>query len=293
MNNTAVKNCIKTGETSRTTRSGTKETIYTAEDSTTDISGIYEILKTIKDEMTNTIKKSDIDKISESILDKIRKEMKNEVKHVVMGATSELNEKYENATLKIEQLTAEKSALQKQVEDLDTDLNKENKRINESINMANYNEQYSRKMNIRVFGLPTQESQDLKETFIEHIKRIANVGIAREEIIALHKLPTKYPDRPTPVLVKMINTETKSKIMKCKTTFLLNNIKLADDITKRNLSLMNRAYNHQRVDQVWFFNGCVYAKSTGRKKIRIGLFDDLDEKMLSAPLEEIHDDQEN
>ncbi|ESO98758.1 hypothetical protein LOTGIDRAFT_158704 [Lottia gigantea] len=49
--------------------------------------------------------------------------------------------------------------------------------------------------------------------------------------------------------------------------------------------LMNRANNSNCVEKVWYFNGNVYAKAPGKRKVKIELFDNLDEKVNSAPRE--------
>ncbi|KAK6181855.1 hypothetical protein SNE40_009634 [Patella caerulea] len=140
-------------------------------------------------------------------------------------------------------------------------------------------------MNIRIFGLPNQQSRELKTTFIETIKKLTDIDVANEEIIAIHSLPTRSPDKPNPVIVKMRNTESKSNIMKHGKLLLEKQLKLADDITKNNLGLMNRARENSHVDKVWYFNGAVYAKAAGKKRVRIDIFDNLSEKVLTAPLE--------
>ncbi|KAK6171670.1 hypothetical protein SNE40_018112 [Patella caerulea] len=99
--------------------------------------------------------------------------------------------------------------------------------------MANYNEQYSRKMNIRVLGLTSSVSLNLEDNFIDTVRKISNIHVNKSDIIAIHELPSKYVDRPKPVIIKMKNTECKSKIMKNRKLFKEHNFKLSDDITKK------------------------------------------------------------
>ncbi|KAK6191112.1 hypothetical protein SNE40_002856 [Patella caerulea] len=239
------------------------------EETNRDITGIYAILDTIKQEIGQMIKKDDmkiiISEITDCVLETLRKELKTEIKKLVNDATDDIREQYDAVLGQNEQLHAEKREMQTKIDDLINNAQIGHRKANDAIRMANYNEQYSRKMNIRIFGLPNQQSRELQTTFIETIKKLTDIDVANEEIIAIHSLPTRSPDKPNPVIVKMRNTESKSNIMKHRKLLLEKQLKLADDITKNNLGLMNRARENSHVDKVWYFNGAVYAKAAGKK----------------------------
>ncbi|KAK6169558.1 hypothetical protein SNE40_020591 [Patella caerulea] len=259
------------------------------EETNRDITGIYAILDTIKQEIGQMIKKDDmkiiISEITDCVLETLRKELKTEIKKLVNDATDDIREQYDAVLGQNEQLHAEKREMQTKIDDLINNAQIGHRKANDAIRMANYNEQYSRKMNIRIFGLPNQQSRELQTTFIETIKKLTEIDVANEEIIAIHSLPKRSPDKPNPVIVKIRNTESKSNIMKHRKLLLEKQLKLADDITKNNLGQMNRARENSHVDKVWYFNGAVYAKAAGKKRVRIDIFDNPSEKVLTAPLE--------
>ncbi|KAK6169662.1 hypothetical protein SNE40_020664 [Patella caerulea] len=220
---------------------------------------------------------------------------KDDIKTIVSDITSsillsfkeELNAIHE----KLDTTLKENGLLRKDNDKLRVDFNElketsetERQRINEAISMANYNEQYSRKNNIRVSGIHFPDSDEpMKETFMKVVHKHIGVSISPTEITAIHPLPSTSFDKPSLILVKMSNSEAKRNLMMHKKIVAEKNVKFTNDITKSNLSLMNRANNMDCVEKSWYYNGQVYAKSKGRVKIKINLFENFRDKLMSAP----------
>jgi alpha-galactosidase len=57
---------------------------------------------------------------------------------------------------------------------------------------SNYNEQYSRKNNIKVFNFPRREKQNLRQDFINLVKRDLNVTLEEMDVVAIHRLPAEH-----------------------------------------------------------------------------------------------------
>ena len=77
---------------------------------------------------------------------------------------------------------------------------------------ANYNEQYSRKNNIKMHGIPENKGEQLLEVVNEILTEVG-VAIEENEVMAIHRIPGQK-DRPRPILVKLRNNEAKSKVMR-------------------------------------------------------------------------------
>ncbi|KAK6181951.1 hypothetical protein SNE40_009727 [Patella caerulea] len=155
-------------------------------------------------------------------------------------------------------------------------------RTDEAIRMANYNEQYSRKNNIRVLGLQNDSDLDNKQAFIQSIQRCVDISIKSEENQAIHPLPARDRNKPVITLVKLSNTDIKGKIMMKKKQLSEKGITCHDDITKKNLTLMNRAKDTDICEKAWYFNGQIYAKAVNKVKVKIDLYDDIQHKLSAA-----------
>ncbi|CAG2198875.1 unnamed protein product [Mytilus edulis] len=119
-----------------------------------------------------------------------------------------------------------------------------NKKATESVRLGNWNEQYSRKKNVKIYQLP--------ENFKEPSQ------IRHQKVVAMHRIPGKEGN-PRPVLIKFLRMDTKiSLLRKKKAINEALKVRIGDDITKLNQGLLNRLYQHDNVISSWYFNGHVY-----------------------------------
>ena len=75
--------------------------------------------------------------------------------------------------------------------------------------LENYNEQYSRKFNIKVTNFSVDTDTDIKEKFIEMVKDDLKLELDERDVVAIHKLKTKKPVAIPPVIVKVLNSDIK------------------------------------------------------------------------------------
>lgn len=136
--------------------------------------------------------------------------------------------------------------------------------------LANYNEQYSRKHNIRMVNYPEKKGEILRDEFVNLVKTELKVEIQPSDVQAIHRIPGKDGFQK-PVIVKVRNTDVKIQIMRQKKN-LTKNVKFHDGITQRNLGFMARLKNTEKFENVWFYNCNVYAKPEGKKRIRYDFF---------------------
>ncbi|CAC5395229.1 unnamed protein product [Mytilus coruscus] len=163
------------------------------------------------------------------------------------------------------------------IEKLEEQVSENNNRAFEAIKLGNYNEQYSRKRNIRMLNYPERPNEVLRDEFVNMENKVLKVDIKPDDVQAIHRIPGKE-GYIKPVIVKVSNTELKIKIMRQKRG-LKNDIKFHDDITQRNLGLMTRIKNGEHFENVWFYNCNVYAKQKDGSRIRFDLFDNIEQKL--------------
>ena len=138
---------------------------------------------------------------------------------------------------------------------------------------SNYNEQYSRKNNIKVFNFPRKQKQNLRQDFIETVRRDLKVDLEDRDVVAIHRLPSNKVG-PRPMIVKVFNSDVKRSIMR-ERQYLQNDIRFSDDVTKRNVDLMERMRETDCFDSVWYFNCNVYGRIYEGLQLKFDLFDDI------------------
>ena len=121
-------------------------------------------------------------------------------------------------------------------------------------------------------GLGEDEEKLTKKvcTILQH----QGVQLLKEEIMAIHRLPTKSMSHK-PVIIKTINNNVKANIMRKRKEMKNAGFRIADDVTRLNTSLINRLNGHEKIDSAWFFNGSVYGRTHSGKRIKFQLFDDI------------------
>ena len=127
---------------------------------------------------------------------------------------------------------------------------------------------------------PQKTDEDIKSDFIEKIaKEHLKVTIQPSEIQAIHRIRGKDGE-PAPVLIKFINSEVKTRVMREKKNLPPNiTYRLVDDVTKHNMGLITKLRNTKCFEGVWYFNCAVYAKTESGSKYKFDLFEDIDKKL--------------
>ena len=82
--------------------------------------------------------------------------------------------------------------------------------------LANYNEQYSRKNNVKIMNI--REASDKSQTILidpvsNILKTTAGVDLKQEGIIAIHRIPSKK-GTTRPMILKLRSNNAKSAFMK-------------------------------------------------------------------------------
>lgn len=147
----------------------------------------------------------------------------------------------------------------------------------EALWRSNHSEQYSRKYKFEIINRKETEKKNRREKVKTFIKGNAGLALNDQEIVAAHRiLGEKGKGRR--ILVKVMNTDVRSSVMKKRSEVKDNGFRLMDDVTKANVSLIKRLTEHQGIESVWYFNGSVYGK-VGDKRIK---FDDIDKTVKKA-----------
>ena len=250
-------------------------------------------LKETKEGMKNLMTKDDIESFIKltvnSVLEgmevKIQAMVEEEVKERVSGQLTEVNDR-------LDSLVFENTEIKDRLDKVEKKLKKEKERSKTALEQSNYNEQFSRKNNVKIMGVEVIEDETelkLTETILDIIREKTKVEIKLSEIIAIHRIPSKH--NPQPVLLKLKNNSVKTRLMKHRKIMKQSGNKLVDDVTKKNTELITKLLKHDKIDSAWFFNGFIYGKTKEGRRHRFDLFSNID-AMISKK-KEGGDDEED
>ena len=279
------------------------------------LEGVQFDIETLKKGLHNVAKKSDIDKavgklvtkdeieiMVQNIVTKVLKATKEELKKEIRAEVSkEIREEFDK------KLTTKSNELKSQVEGLRMDLklmretiSEQNKLIEKmrdmkddesklthsiknNLCMANFNEQYSRKNNIKIMNWEEGDNdKDLRKGLIKKLNEKANVVVKSEEIVAIHRIPGKAGET-RPVLVKFANSECKVRVMKNRKDLRKASFNVVDEVTRYNMKLIKRLADHEQIEYSYYFNSHIYGVTTEGERHRFDVFDDIDKKIKEKP----------
>jgi hypothetical protein len=146
----------------------------------------------------------------------------------------------------------------------------------EALQMANYNQQCSRKFNIKIMNYPGKKDVKIREIFVKDIvKDKLNVKVDPSEIQAIYRIRGKIGE-----VMKLVNSEVKYRIMRAKENLpKKENVRLVEDVTKDNMGLITRLRNCKEYESAWYFNCSVYGKAFDERRITFDIFDDINNKI--------------
>lgn len=253
-----------------------------------DLSDIKKCLEgTVKtSDLECLVKQADIKTIVTGIVDQLLTKFEQNFDCKLKQVTGKLQDQIDALMIDNENLRERVRSKDRVIESLGEQFNDVKHRSNEAMKLANYNEQYSRKHNIRMLNYPEKNGENLREEFVSLVKKDLKLSIDENDVLAIHRIPGKNTNT-RPVIVKVRNTDVKINIMKKKKS-LQKGIKFHDDITQRNLGLMTRLKSSEKFENVWFYNCNVYAKQNEGRRIRFDLFDNVEEKLHEKEVENLY-----
>ena len=238
-----------------------------------DLKHIISELKSLKTSVSKTVKSEDLKSVISSVVKDVLEEHKQEMEKMLREKTEGLLETIETQKTEITNLKIEINSLSKENEQCKT-------LAKAALAKANWNEQYSRKNNIKIHGVKEVPGEDVKTKTQSLIKENTGVDLEDDDILAIHRIPGRRGYQ-RPILIKMKNNTTKTKLMKHRSDMKKKSdgtIRLSDDVTQENSELINNLLKNSRIKSAWYFNGHVYGLVED-KKVRFDIFDEIDEKI--------------
>ncbi|XP_062604976.1 uncharacterized protein LOC134266766 [Saccostrea cucullata] len=266
---------------SEKSKSERNETVEITDDLT--IGSLKADLLEIKECLQQTVKTCDLESMVTNIVKGLLKihEANAEKRETL------LNKRIDNLTKDVDRLTMENETLKEKLSETNKnnrELKKEMDQLNDLATFAtvkaNYNEQYSRKNNIKVYGVQETEDEDIIEVVKSVLKEKGDVEVNECDIVACHRIPGSKGKGPKPILMKMTNNDKKAHIMRkrSKVKAAPGNIRLGDDVTKENGELIARLLDCEGVSSAWYFNGSVYGE-VKKKRVKFDILDDIAHKV--------------
>lgn len=127
-------------------------------------------------------------------------------------------------------------------------------------------EQYSRRNNVRIFGVPEDRNENIGTVVSNFCKEKLHLDISPQLMDSCHRLPGKE-SLHRPIIVKFVSHATKLAVLSKKKELKGTKLVIREDLTKTRNFLLKEAAKKFGSRSVWSNNGKVFAKVD--KKITI------------------------
>ncbi|EDO41567.1 predicted protein [Nematostella vectensis] len=124
-------------------------------------------------------------------------------------------------------------------------------------------EQYSRRNNIRIDGIPqTEEKEDTDRLIIETIKAKIGIVIAPADIWRSHRVGHSKGSTPRQIICKFVRHNIKAKILKEKKSLREKKDKLRvnEDLTKGRLDAIKAINSKLDIYKLWTIDGTIHVR---------------------------------
>ena len=275
---------------------------------TTDISEELKLIhQSLSEIRTSMVKNDDIKSIVTTIVSEIKGELKKEIiqevkeelsKEIATTVTAKVRAEFDN---KIDTKTKEFESCTKEISDgMSMDLDALKEKFHEQLKelrslkdnmkryqiltetaytLANQNQQYSQKNNIKFLGWKEKGQENLRGDLCTIMKETAGVIIDPSDILEIHRIPGEQ-GKIRPVIAKFKNTETKVKVIKHRSKAeVKKNFIMFDHITQQNSQLIRQLNKDQRIQSAWYFNGKIFAVDHEGVRHKFDILDSVDRKL--------------
>lgn len=205
---------------------------------------------------------SHIDKKMAKCLETFKSETEHQIKSYIMGLAERID-KLEARVEKYEKSKCAPCNCAEEIVNIKRELNRQ--------------AQYSRKDSIRIFGVSEKPQEECKAVVCNMLNEKLGIRIGPNDIAASHRLPSRNPDKPKPIIVRLRDRALKEAIINERKRLRGKGVSINEDMTVDNVKLINRAQNSGIFDSVWFWNGKVHAKDKRGRHHILDLFQNFGE----------------
>ena len=162
----------------------------------------------------------------------------------------------ENDSLKqsVEELKSENEYLHTKINQLEFQVNLIGKQ-------SHHNAQYSRRNNLRFFGIREVEGENVYDRIVDIVKSKLYINdFSHSEIDVAHRVG--YPDndnpddpKPRAIIVRFVRRTMRDRVIRSRKALAKSRMSITEDLTKQNLQLLNNAKKHDAVESAWSSEG--------------------------------------
>lgn len=149
--------------------------------------------------------------------------------------------------------------LQETVQDLQNELAIKDERINNLESLVyeglDEREQYSRRNNIRIFGIQESDNEDTDQVVLDLAAKLG-VPLVKQQIDRSHRVGRKGT-KPRPIIVKLVSYAQRKALFMAKKSLKGTGTFVCEDLTKSRRELLKKIVEAYSKEKVWTIDGTI------------------------------------
>ena len=208
-----------------------------------------------------------LSKFLEDLDVRLDKKLKEQEGRIIKEIERSINSSIEQVHASMEELKEENRKLKEELTEVEKKCDKQEGQINklkrevEAVREhAIKNEQYSRKNNLKIFGLQEKEGGQCVEEVQTMVKEKLKLSLRKEDIEVAHRLPATKRSATRPVIVKLRDTGIKFSLLKARRLLKGTGVSVTEDISQSILDTTKQLRDSPTTKDAWCWNGKIYIK---------------------------------
>lgn len=124
-------------------------------------------------------------------------------------------------------------------------------------------EQYTRRNNIRVYGVPEAKKENTSELFVDLCREKLKINITNNDLDCCHRLAGKE-GASKPIIVRFVRRDIRNKIYNEKRKLKGTKIVITEDLTRVRVQRVKNLSRYLSSKNVFTMNGIIYAKDNDK-----------------------------
>lgn len=124
-------------------------------------------------------------------------------------------------------------------------------------------EQYSRRNNVRIFGISEQKNEESLPMVIQFFQEKLNLNYQPADFVTCHRIGENR-DGKRPLFIKFTHHQKKTDVMQARKKLKGSKITLVEDLTKERYELYKKAWMRFGKNLVWTSNGNIMVNAANK-----------------------------
>lgn len=135
-------------------------------------------------------------------------------------------------------------------------------------------EQQGKNSTLRIFGVEEEDGENTHTRVVDLCNNKLKIPVRLEQVEDCFRTFSKNNGKRT-IIAKFSNEHIKQRLLSARKNLKQTNIFIAEDLTKYNLDLLNKAIEKYGKNKAWSWNGRIYVDPGNNKKKVITKIEDL------------------